>query len=124
MSKLVCVGVADGDMVMATPGGVPYPPATTGAWSCGPVIYKNASKLSSNGNKVTFEAECTFLFNGAQSPPGTPVSGASNVTLSPLGSTKLKENGKSLLRFGDTKSDTYGNTLTVVSGSNTKLKSA
>jgi hypothetical protein len=126
VSKLVCVGVADGDMVMATPGVIPYPPATSGSWSSGPIIYKNASKLFVNGNNVTFQAECTFLFNGIQTPPppGTPVSGSSNVTLSPPSSTKLKESGKSLLRIGDTKSDSYGNTLTVVGGSNTKLKSA
>ena len=126
MSKIICVGVADGDMVMATPGAIPYPPATSGSWSSGPVIYKNANKLSVNGNKVTFEAECTFLFNGIQTPPppGAPVSGSSKVTLSPPSSTKLKENGKDLLRIGDIKSDSYGNTLSVVGGSNTKLKSA
>lgn len=124
MSKLVCVGVSAGDMVMATPGAVFYPPAASGIWTAGPVIYKNGTKLSVNSNKVTFEAECTFIFAGFQPPSSyLPVAGTSKVTLSPPGPTKLKENGKNLLRLGDTTSDSFGNTLTVVGGSNTKLKS-
>lgn len=123
MSKLVCVGVADGNMVLATPGVVPYPPAASGVWTPGPIIYKNASKLSVNGNMVTFEAECTFMFSGL-TPATTPVTGSSKVTLTPMGQTKLTENGKSLLRLGDRISDQYNNTLQVISGSNTKLKSS
>ena len=125
MSKLVCVGVSDGNMVLATPGIIPpIPPCSSGAWTAGPIIYTYGSKITVDGNKGVTKAECTFIWAGSPPPPPCKVSDTSNVTLSPPSSTKLTDNGKNLLRLGDIAQDSYLNTLLVVGGSNTKLKSS
>lgn len=122
MSKLVSVGVADDDMVLRTAGSTPpSPPCSSGAWTPGPVVYTYANKIAVDGNKVVTKAECTFTWAGSPPPPGCKVADISTVTLNP-GTTILKDNNTDLLVMGDTASDSYGNTLTVVPGSNTKLK--
>jgi len=117
-SKLVAIP----NMVSAIIGTGMYGAAATGLWTAGSITTTSANHLSVDGTKVIIEAECTFTFAGLQIDGTTPVNGSSDVTLSPS-STKLTDSGNDLLVFGDTTSDSYGNTLVIIAGQ-IKLKTS
>jgi len=107
----------EGDVV-AIPGVTPYPPAVTGAWIPGPVTYASYSQVKSNGRAVIYEAKCTFTFTGTgPTPPGNPVSGSEDVTLS-AGSTAVNDGQNSVLLDGDSETGTYGNQLQTIASAN------
>ena len=107
MSKTVIV---DGD-VIATAGTAPYPPAASGSWTPGSVVFTKHNKLSVNGVKVVYQAKCTFNFSGQTSDSPPKVVTASEEVLLKATSTKLMEGGVDVLLHGDKKVGAYGNTL-------------
>lgn len=107
----------EGD-VITIPGTTPYPPAVSGAWVPGPVIYSSYPKVSVNGVGVIYEARCTFTFAGVgPPPPSSPVSGTEDVVLS-AGDTAVNGSQSSALLDGDSKAGNYGNQLQVVAPAN------
>lgn len=104
MSKFVAI--ENNNMIEAT---------EASGWTAGTINEVTVSKLKVNGNRAIKQASCVFTH---PTDPDSP----STVTLTPSGS-KLKVNGSDLLRVGDSASDTFGNSLAVISGQ-TKLKSA
>lgn len=84
-------------------------------WAAGGITYTDAAKISCGGTPVILSATCTFT--KPANPPDV-------VTLNPVGVTKLKDNGGSVLREGDTTTSAQGNTLKVKDGINNKLWSA
>jgi hypothetical protein len=100
--------------VIATPGSTPYPPADTGIWTPGGVIYQAYSALSSNGINVIYEAQCIFTFVGtkATSAGPIPVSGSETVSLR-AGTTTVNASQNSVLLDGDAETGSYGNELRV-----------
>jgi uncharacterized Zn-binding protein involved in type VI secretion len=107
----------DGD-VIAIPGTVPYPPAVSGAWIPGPVIYTSYPNVKSNGRPVIYEARCTFTFTGVgPAPANNPVSGTEDVTLQ-ASSTSVNDGQSSVLLDGDSETGSYGNQLQVIAPMN------
>ncbi|AOY59394.1 hypothetical protein [Desulfococcus multivorans] len=107
----------EGD-VIAIPGTTPYPPAVSGAWVPGPVTCTGYSTVTVNGVGVIYEARCTFTFTGVgPTPPGNPVSGTEDVTLS-AGDTAVNGSQSSVLLDGDSETGSYGNQLQVVAPAN------
>ncbi len=107
----------EGD-VIATPGTTPYPPAVSGAWIPGSVIYSSYSKVKINGRVVIYEAKCTFTFTGVtSSTPPVAVSGTEDVTLS-TSRTSVNNGQNSVLLDGDSKTGNYGNQLQVAAPTN------
>jgi hypothetical protein len=106
----------EGDVVV-TVGTVPYQPNSTGVWSAGGVSYISYAYLMVDGKKVISEASCGFSFSGAKNaPPYDPVAtpGPQTLKLTPPQQTLLQKGDAQVLRNGDTASDQWGNTLTVV----------
>ncbi|PSB34405.1 hypothetical protein [Stenomitos frigidus] len=101
--------------VVAIPGAMPYPPAQTGAWMPLPIQVKAYPKLKVGGRAVIYEAECRFMFTGANAT-GAPVSGHETVKLTAK-RTKLQ---KKVLVQGDMMQSPYGNQLKVVTMSKVK----
>lgn len=113
MSKIAVVG-----NVIPTPGSSPYPPADTGAWIPGPVIYQSYASVKSNSIPVIYQAQCVFTFVGTKSTPGgpVPVSGSETVTLR-AGTTAVNGMQNSVLLDGDSEEGSYGNKLRVQASS-------
>ena len=105
----------EGD-VIAIPGTTPYPPAVSGAWIPGSVIYSSYSKVKINGRVVIYEAKCTFTFTGVDSSPA-PVSGTEDVTLS-ASNTNVNNGQNSVLLDSESKTGNYGTQLQVVAPTN------
>lgn len=84
-------------------------------WTAGTINEVTVSKLKVNGNKAIIQASCAFTHTTNPNSPST-------IVLNPSGS-KLKVSGSDLLRVGDSASDAFGNSLSVIGGQ-TKLKSA
>ncbi|MDJ0676392.1 MAG: hypothetical protein QNJ36_13575 [Calothrix sp. MO_167.B42] len=116
MGKQVAV-IAD---VQAIPGTTPYSGAANGSWTAMPVEYTSYSKLTIGGKAVIYEAECRFLFSGANSS-GAPVVGQEVVTLTAQ-TTKLQGSLSNVLVTGDSAKGQYGNQLQV--NATNKLKTA
>jgi hypothetical protein len=98
-------------------GTAPYQPSSTGVWSAGGVSYVSYAYLMVDGKKVISEASCGFSFSGKKdAPPNDPVAtpGPQTLTLAPPQQTLLQKGDAQVLRNGDTASDQWGNTLTVV----------
>ncbi len=105
MGKSVAV---EGD-VTATPGTTPFTGADSGTWTAGTVTYLSYAKLTVNGIKVIWQAQCAFTFSGASSS-GTAVTGAETVTLT-ANTTILQKGISNVLVNGDTATGNYGNEL-------------
>ena len=119
MSQFVAIPT----MVSVTPGAAMYSPAVVGTWTASPPTTTSANYITVDGTKVIIQAECVFNFAGTgPTPPGSPVVGSSTVTLN-AGTTILRDSTNSLLVVGDTTSDSYGNTVSIVAGQ-IKLKTA
>jgi 3D (Asp-Asp-Asp) domain-containing protein len=98
--------------VLAMPGTIPYPPATSGAWMAMPVQYSTDRKLTVGGRATIYAAECRFMFTGAAAN-GAPVNGQETVQLRAK-STKVRSAGPNVLVMGDSGNGAYGNKLQVV----------
>lgn len=107
MGKQVAV-VGD---VEAIAGKTPYSGAANGSWTAMPVQYSSYSKLTVGGKAVIYEAECRFLFSGAN-PSGAPVVGQEVVKLTAQ-TTKLQSSLSNVLVTGDSANGKYGNQLKV-----------
>jgi hypothetical protein len=106
----------EGDVVV-TLGTVPYQVGSSGLWSAGSVSYVSYAYLTVDGKKVISEASCGFSFSGKKDvEPHDPVvtPGPQSLKLSPPQPTLLQKGDAHVLRHGDTASDQWGNTLTVV----------
>ena len=97
--------------VQAIAGTIPYSGAVNGSWNAMPVQYSSYSKLTVGGKAVIYEAECRFLFNGAN-PSGAPVVGQEVVKLIAQ-TTKLQGSLSNVLVTGDSANGQYGNQLKV-----------
>jgi hypothetical protein len=76
--------------------------------------------MTIGGVAVIHQAMCTFSFTGTGPSPGNaPVSGTSIVTLTAT-STTLQKGSTFVLRDGDTKQDSFGNTLAVSASNHVK----
>lgn len=114
---------ARGD-VTAEKGTIGQPSYPGGTWSAGEISLDTDSKLVVSGTAVLHEASCTFTHSGGKTtstPPVEETPWTSSVTLGPS-STKLKAGGRAVILDGDTKQDSYGNTLKA--GSSRKLRSS
>ena len=106
---LKAIGVVGDTSV--TPGGPDGPNGSVGVWTPGAVSETSYAELTNHGPEVIHTAECTFSYTGAVSNPGD-TTGSSTVTLQAAGTT-LTVAGGFVLVDGDTKEDSWGNTLTV-----------
>jgi hypothetical protein len=109
----------DGD-VTATARSTKLPPAVSGSWTAGSVVTTRYPFMTIGGVAVIHQAMCTFSFTGTGPSPGNaPVSGTSIVTLTAT-STTLQKGSTFVLRDGDTKQDSFGNTLAVSASNHVK----
>jgi hypothetical protein len=114
---MVGVAVATEGDVVVTVGTIPYQPNSGGTWSAGSVSYVSYAYLTVDGKKVISEASCGFSFSGKKdAEPHDPVVtlGPQTLKLAPPHQTVLQKGDAQVLRHGDTASDQWGNTLTVV----------
>jgi hypothetical protein len=111
------VAVATEGDVVVTVGTVPYQLNSSGTWIAGSVSYVSYAYLTVDGKKVVSEASCGFSFSGKEdAEPHKPVvtPGPQTLKLAPPQQTLLQKGDAQVLRNGDTASDQWGNTLTVV----------
>jgi hypothetical protein len=85
--------------------------ADSGAWTAGQVIVKADSKVTIRGMPAVYEARCTFTFEGTRGQ--SLVTATEDVVLA-AAATKLQSQTH-VLRDGDVKQSTYGNTVKVAS---------
>ena len=97
--------------VQAIAGTIPFSGAANGSWTAMPVKYTSYSKLTLGGKVVIYEAECNFMFSGAN-PAGSPVVGQEVVKLTAK-TTKLQGSLSNVLVSGDSATGQYGNQLQV-----------
>lgn len=90
---------------------IPTDIADAGSWAATTRQVKKHTKLTIGGTEAIYEATCTFLFTGTKQ--GAPASKTEDVTLS-AATTKLQA-GHPVLRDGDTKQSTFGNTVKIAS---------
>lgn len=102
----------EGD-IKATVGTTPFAPATTGTWTPGPLLHTKATAVTCQQKPALHSVSCTFQFNGNQQTANglVPVTGSETVELQATASL-LTVNNKALLRNGETKTGSHGNTLT------------
>ncbi|MFF4911220.1 hypothetical protein ACFY2T_40875 [Streptomyces sp. NPDC001260] len=88
--------------------------ADSGTWTVseGNPTVTTTDLLTSDGRKVVVEATCDFSFTGKSG--NTAVTNSSTVKLEP-GSRALDAGGVAPLVDGDSKQDSYGNTVSVSS---------
>ena len=111
------IAVATEGDVVVTLGTMPYQAGSSGLWSAGSVSYVSYAYLTVDGKKVISEASCGFSFSGKKdAEPHDPVvtPGPQTLKLAPPQPTLLQKGDAHVLRNGDTASDQWGNTLTVV----------
>ncbi len=101
----------DGD-VSTTVGTTPFTGATSGTWTAGDLTVTTTGRARADGEEIVTAASCTFSFAGTNGQ--TPVSGTSVVALQPA-ARKLRFGTAFPLVDGETTSDTFGNTVRVVS---------
>ena len=94
--------------VTASVGTTPLSPASTGAWTAGPVSVESYAKLRVGGSSALRSASCTFSFAG--SAGNTPVSDTETVQLTAQ-PRKVQKGLSSVLVDGDSKVSPHGNRL-------------
>jgi hypothetical protein len=90
--------------------------AASGNWTAGPVTETSYPFLTIGGAAVLHEATCTFAFAGYDSS-NNAMAGTSDVDLV-KGPTTLQKSSTFVLRDTDSKSDGYGNTLSLSAPNN------